>query len=114
MSEISIEQLNHMIAKAKLNIDLAEAADRLQLNPDFQKVIGSGFLTEYALGMITAKAMHSNRGDLDQSYINSQLMGVGVLKEYLSDIRVGGHQAINDIESAEADKTHMLTDAKEI
>jgi len=35
------------------------------------------------------------------------------LKEYLSDIRVAGHQAVNDIESAEAEKTHMLTDNAE-
>ena len=113
MNDVTIEQLDNIVKAAKVNVELHEAIERLKDNPDFQRIILKGFLTEHALNLVVEKAKHSNRGELDQQYINNQLMGVGVLSEYFSSIRVLANSANEAIASADAERTYYLNQLAE-
>lgn len=108
MNDVTIEGLDHMVETAKVNVKMAEALDRLKKNPDYKLIIEEGFLIKYAMSQVVEKAKYMNRSKEAQSFVDSQLMGVSVLTDYLTTIRVAGNTAHESIKSAETEKARYL------
>lgn len=112
--ELTVEGCNQIIEAAKINVELAEAAERLKANPDFKRIILDGFLKEFPVSLVKNKAAYANRGVDDQRFIDSQLMGVGVLFDYMSDITVAGNSAKDSIASATNEREYILQNPEEV
>lgn len=110
---VTIQQCDQIIEAAKANAETALVAERLFKNPDFIKIIGDGFLKNHALVTVSRKAEYSNMNEKDQQFLDAQLMGIGVLADYFTSIRVLGHAAEQDIASAQEERAYILEEERE-
>lgn len=86
MSTVDIESVEVTIEELKESLDLAEALQRLQSNPDFVKVINEGYLKDNAVRLVSLKADPTQQTEKDQAKITRGIDGIGALLNYFRTI----------------------------
>ena len=94
-----VSDIEQDIIQAKLDKDVASALDRLNRNKDFNLVIGSGYLTDYALERVNV--MYQCKTEEDLNEITRSLNAISHLKGYLELILSKGDTADTRIMQSE-------------
>lgn len=97
----SIEELEVNIAEAREAVKLADALERLHNNADFKTVITSGYFTEEATRLVSAKAAPNLQADEMQAAIVRAIDAIGGLQQYFNKLFAQGDMARNAIEASQ-------------
>ncbi len=91
---VSTYDLDQAIAAAQEEVSFAAAASRLVNSRDFKRVIGQGFMTEFALNLITQRAFSETRHTPAMLESNTRkLDAVSELQYYLRNVDARGARA---------------------
>jgi hypothetical protein len=96
-----VSDIENDINQAKLDKGNAEALNRLYSNKDFILVIGSGYLTNYALELVTS--LYQTKTEDGLSEVTKRLLATSYLKGYLEDVVSKGDTAPSRILESESE-----------
>lgn len=99
--KVTIEQAREMVA-------LRDAAQRLEENPDFQKVILGCYLKEEPARLAGLLAEHTMQDQESQDVLFKALRSIGEFRQFMLGIREKGRVAEESIEDSE----HALDDLR--
>jgi len=105
-----LEAIDISITQAKESIDRSEALQRLEKSPDFQKIIGKGFLEEHAIRQVLLKAHPGLQSVEQQGIINDQICAIGNFKQYLVNVFTMGMQAKQALDADERTREEILAE----
>ena len=80
--EEKIEQIEISMGKAKKDINLMKALDRLGSNPDFKEVILDGYFCEEAQRLVMLKSHPSTQDAESQLSIIRGIDSIGILRQF--------------------------------
>lgn len=101
--EISIEQ-------AKVAIERKDMLTRLNNNPDFQKLIETGFMEKHAIRQVMLKAHPGMQSEAQQNLLDQQITAVGGFKQFLVGVYTEGMNAQAALEADESTREELLTE----
>ncbi len=107
---ISLEELEISIKQAKEVKDLGNALNRLYNNPDFKKVILTGYFEKEAVRLVHTKANIKYEDVTAHENIIRQIDAIGSLNKYLSDIINNAQLAEKNIEADEQTRDELLNE----
>jgi hypothetical protein len=96
MNGESINELEAAITVNKSVIELADALERLERNPDFIKVVQQGYFTETAVRLVAFKGSQQCIGQVEID-TDKDIVSIGKFRHYLSGIRRNADIAKNTI-----------------
>ncbi|MCB4759503.1 MAG: hypothetical protein LGB58_02145 [Sulfurovum sp.] len=95
MTTEDIEKIEAENKAAQEAIDKSEALKRLLENPDYQTVIGVGFLKDYAQDL--GEAIATNTGAYDTNKLCGNLIGINSFVEYTHRVAQAGAAGVQTI-----------------
>ena len=98
---------------AKDKVELVEALERLQKNPDFQKVIMDEYMTNFPVQLVHSLAFPSMQDAEQQASIDHSLRGVGELNMFFSVLHNQAQMAQKAMEDADAELELIRQEAAE-
>lgn len=105
-----LEQIEVSIDQAKASIELWQSFEKLKRNPDFIKVFTKGYFEEEAIRLVKLKSDYSMTDDKSQKLIDNSITSVGVLHQYLDDVKRKGQIAEANLEDLEEAKSAVLSE----
>jgi hypothetical protein len=106
----SFEELEANIKRAKEEIELGNALDRLFSNRDFKKVILNGYFEKQAVKLVHAKAdLKFEDGSAHESIVR-QIDAIGNFRKYLADITETAALARKSIDADEQTRDEILNE----
>lgn len=100
MSQNEIQEVELSIEAAREMVDRGKAALRLADNPDFKRLITTGYFRDEAARLALLLSEPTISEEIRDN-INRDLIGVGAVKRYLTTIVQMGEHAASEIESAQ-------------
>ena len=101
MSNPSVEEIQVDIDEAKETVEIMNALERLQNNPDFKKIIADGYFKEEAYRLVGLKASPAMQAPERQAAMLKAIDGIGSLQQHFQMIWVMGDQANQLIQQAD-------------
>jgi len=108
-----IEETEALIKDSKLKIDRKNQLLRLEKNRDFKAIIGEGYLREHAIRQVMLKSHPGLQQESAKFAVDSQLNGIGALKQFFVAIMTEGVQAEASLENEEASLEELLAEQNE-
>ena len=105
-----IEEIELNIEQAKAIVDKGTALERLRNNRDFKKVIIEGFFEKEAIRLVHLKSDFNMQDPESQASILSQIDAIGVLSQYLNNVRNQAMLAGKAIEADEQTREELLAE----
>ena len=100
MSQQEIEQIEVTIEQAMEIIDRGRAIERLEMNPDFRRLVLDGYFADEAARLTHLLSDPVTIMQGHQDLVKNDLMSIGGFKRYLMTIRHLAAQAERDVNDA--------------
>lgn len=101
-----LQDIDAEIHKAKEAQVLRDATERLLANKDFQIVIDQGYFKDEAANLVMA--MSAGLRPESVAIVQANIMGVGALKNFLTDIRSDGARADAAVDEFEEVRSQIM------
>lgn len=102
MSEQEIQEIEVNIEQAKAWVEMVDALDRLQENPDFKLVITEGYLEKEAIRLTHLRGNPAMNTPEQQASVLKEIDGIGAFLGYLRTVYQQGDWAKSNIEYDQA------------
>lgn len=103
-----VEQIELSIEQAKDKVEKAEMLEILFKNPQFKKLMVDGYMKDYAVKMVNAKAGLAYQDATQQKYIDGQIAAIGGLNQYLQLLLQEGRVAKESIIADSEERDRIL------
>lgn len=93
-----VEEVEQSLKQSRERVELLKSLERLKANPDFQRVVLKGYLTEEPVRLVHLKAEKAMQTPERQQSILQQIDAIGMLNNYFNVIHHLAMQATKEIE----------------
>ena len=103
-----VEKIEMSIEAAKEKIEKANSLLRLENNADFKEIFSEGYLEKYAVSLVHRKTMIGLQDEMNQKYLDSQIIGISAVKQYMNFILTEAALAEETLADDEEERARIL------
>lgn len=108
MSTQQIEAIEKSIARAKVDIEIGQALERLKRNQDFKKIVLDGYFRDEAIRLVHLKSDPNMTSPEAQRSIVSQMDAIGTLSSYFNTAMQRAALALKTLTADEEMRDELL------
>jgi hypothetical protein len=113
MSSEQLRSIDAQIARHKESIADGNALARLKANPDFKRIILSGYLEKEAVRLVHGRAVACLNGQVHADHNLTRIEAVSIFSEYLKHVAEQAETAAADLVDTEHTRDELLADPGE-
>lgn len=113
MSTTPIKELEEQMALCRRHIDVGRALARLMHNPDFRKVVLTGYLEKEAVRLVHARSQANAQGPFPQEINLRRIDAIGFFQQYLDKLAQDAESAAGQLVEDERTRDELLAEAGE-
>jgi hypothetical protein len=113
MPNSTLEAIEISLKEARKMVDLGRSLERLEMNPDFQKVIRDGYFRDEAVKLVHARVQPNLQLPQQQAWLVSRMDAIGALSQYFENLRNDAGLAAKALEDGTKTQAELLTEGAE-